>query len=257
MISTNFERICFANEWPWPRICIVQIWWLILDASMPLNFPRTENFWFRVRIALNSRLLLLFVCSFRDSVHSVGGDDQRVLLWKLEESMAGITQPRSMKNQHYSNIFCLAFNNDCSKIFSGGNDEALIVHDTKTYVRSWGRWWEGEGDGMVEGGRERHWHWILFVFDLFFSGEPYGVFTHAKAVYGVSVDTTNDQIFTTACDDGQVLVFDLRIGTQVLVLAKSRASFHAVEFHPMDGNLAITGNERDGAALWDLREYTR
>lgn len=65
--------------------------------------------------------------------HFTGGDDQRVLLWKLEESMAGISQPRSMKNQHYSNIFCLAFNNDSTKIFSGGNDDAVIVHDAITY----------------------------------------------------------------------------------------------------------------------------
>lgn len=66
--------------------------------------------------------------------YSAGGDDQRVLLWKLEESMAGISEPRSMKNHHYSNIFCLAFNNDSTKIFSGGNDDAVIVHDVKTYV---------------------------------------------------------------------------------------------------------------------------
>lgn len=61
-----------------------------------------------------------------------GGDDRRVLLWKLEESMAGVAEPRAMKNHHYSNIFCLGFNNDSSKIFSGGNDDAVIVHDVKT-----------------------------------------------------------------------------------------------------------------------------
>lgn len=61
-----------------------------------------------------------------------GGDDRRVLLWKLEEAMAGIGQPIAMKNEHYSNIFCLSFNNDSTKIFSGGNDEAVIVHDAHT-----------------------------------------------------------------------------------------------------------------------------
>lgn len=63
-----------------------------------------------------------------------GGDDRRVLLWKLEEAMAGIGEPLAMKNQHYSNIFCLSFNNDSTKIFSGGNDDAVIVHDANTYV---------------------------------------------------------------------------------------------------------------------------
>lgn len=61
-----------------------------------------------------------------------GGDDRRVLLWKLEEAMGGIGEPKAMKNQHYSNIFCLSFNNDSTKIFSGGNDDSVIVHDTNT-----------------------------------------------------------------------------------------------------------------------------
>lgn len=65
-------------------------------------------------------------------IEKKGGDDRRVLLWKLEESMDGMAEPQAMKNQHYSNIFCLGFNNDNSKIFSGGNDDALIVHDVKT-----------------------------------------------------------------------------------------------------------------------------
>lgn len=72
-------------------------------------------------------------------------------------------------------------------------------------------------------------------------------------MYGLSVDTTNDQVFATAGEDGLVLIFDLRIGTQVLALPKSRAPFHAAEFHPYDGNSMVTANGRDGAARWDLR----
>lgn len=49
------------------------------------------------------------------------------------------------------------------------------------------------------------------------------MFLHSKPVYGLSVDGTNDQIFATAGDDGHILVFDLRIGAQVLTLPKSRA----------------------------------
>lgn len=48
--------------------------------------------------------------------------------------MAGVREPLAMKNQHFSNIFCLSFNNDSTKIFSGGNDNAVIVHDANTYV---------------------------------------------------------------------------------------------------------------------------
>lgn len=80
---------------------------------------------------------------------------------------------------------------------------------------------------------------------------------HTKPVYGLSVDTTNDQVFATAGEDGLILVFDLRIGSQVLTLPKSRAPFHAVQFHPYNGNSIITANGKDGAALWDLRDITQ
>lgn len=85
-------------------------------------------------------------------------------------------------------------------------------------------------------------------------GEPLERFQHIKPVYGLSVDVTNDQVFASAGEDGLVLVFDLRIGSQVLALPKSRASFHAVQFHPLDGNSLVTANGKDGAALWDLRD---
>lgn len=80
------------------------------------------------------------------------------------------------------------------------------------------------------------------------------MFLHTKPVYGLSVDVTNDQVFATAGEDGLVLVFDLRVGTQVLQMPKSRAPYHAVQFHPSDGNSIITANGKDGAALWDLRD---
>lgn len=86
-----------------------------------------------------------------------------------------------------------------------------------------------------------------------YSGEPFDVFLHAKPVYGLSVDRNNDQIFATAGEDGRVLVFDMRQGTEVLALAKYRAPFHAVQFHPLDGNFVITANGKEGAAFWDLR----
>lgn len=80
------------------------------------------------------------------------------------------------------------------------------------------------------------------------------MFRHSKPVYGLSVDATNDQVFATAGEDGLVLIFDLRIGSHVLSLPKSRASYHAVQFHPHSGNSIITANGKDGAALWDLRD---
>lgn len=83
------------------------------------------------------------------------------------------------------------------------------------------------------------------------------MFLHSKPVYGISVDSTNDKIFATAGEEGNILIFDLRVGSQIISLPKSHSPFHAVEFHPLDGNYMVTGNGNDGAQLWDLRDYDK
>lgn len=126
-------------------------------------------------------------------------------------------EPRAMDKQHLSNIFCLGFNSDSSKIFSGGNDDTVMVHDTKT-------------------------------------GNVIDVFPHEKPIYGISIDPINDQIFASSGEDGRILIFDLRASSDVMCAAKYRAPFHAVQFHPMDGGFLITANAKEGAGLWDLRK---
>lgn len=76
-------------------------------------------------------------------------------------------------------------------------------------------------------------------------------------MYGLSVDTSNDHIFATAGEDGRILLFDLRISSQIISLPKSRFPFHAVQFHPFNGNYIISANSKNGAALWDLRDYEK
>lgn len=63
---------------------------------------------------------------------STGGDDRRVVLWKFGESLLNYGQPEIMAAQHLSNIFCLSITPDNSRIYSGGNDDQVIVHDTQT-----------------------------------------------------------------------------------------------------------------------------
>lgn len=65
--------------------------------------------------------------SFSDFVHVslflfflLGGDDRRVLLWNMEKALSDIGSPFIMKGEHNSNIFCLAFDNENRKVFSGG-----------------------------------------------------------------------------------------------------------------------------------------
>lgn len=96
-----------------------------------------------------------------------------------------------------------------------------------------------------------------FKFSKFFtanySGEPVDVFLHPKPVYGLSVNPNNDNIFSTAGEDGRVLMFDLRTSQDIKCVVKYRAPFHAVMFHPIDDSFVITANAKEGAALWDLR----
>lgn len=96
-----------------------------------------------------------------------------MLLWNLEKSILEEEKPAVMLKQHLSNIFTLSFDSKSTRIFSGGNDDIVIVHDILT-------------------------------------GDCLDVFYHTKPVYGLTVDPNNDNIFATAGDDGRVLLFDLR-----------------------------------------------
>lgn len=148
--------------------------------------------------------------------HKLGGDDRRLLFWNLDKAMLGQGAPVQMKKQHESNIFCLGYDNSNRKIFSGGNDDTVIVHDIETR-------------------------------------DAIDVFIHTKPVYGLSVDPINDQIFATSGEDGRVLLFDLRASTEIMSVAKCRSAFHSVTYHPLNGNVLATANAKEGAALWDLR----
>ncbi|XP_013775142.1 DDB1- and CUL4-associated factor 5-like isoform X2 [Limulus polyphemus] len=148
-----------------------------------------------------------------------GGDDKRVLLWNVEKVMAGESKPQSMNAEHTSNIFCLGFDSKHSKLFSAGNDEQVIVHDPNT-------------------------------------GETVKMFLHEDAVYGISIDPTNDCVFASACDDGRVLVWDIREGStsDPFVLANYTSAFHAVMYNPVEPRLLATANSKEGIGLWDIRK---
>ena len=61
-----------------------------------------------------------------------GGDDRRVVLWNFGKAVAGAGQPHTMKGEHTSNIFCLAFDSSGRRLFSAGNDEQVFIHDVET-----------------------------------------------------------------------------------------------------------------------------
>ncbi|XP_075388431.1 DDB1- and CUL4-associated factor 5 isoform X2 [Tenrec ecaudatus] len=147
-----------------------------------------------------------------------GGDDRRVLLWHMEQAIQSRVKPIQLKGEHHSNIFCLAFNSGNTKVFSGGNDEQVILHDVES--------------------------------------ETLDVFAHEDAVYGLSVSPVNDNIFASSSDDGQVLIWDIRESPhgEPFCLANYPSAFHSVMFNPVEPRLLATANSKEGVGLWDIRK---
>lgn len=58
-----------------------------------------------------------------------GGDDQRVLVWRVVDAIQGKEEltPISMVTRHRSNIFTLDFSCDNSYIFSGGKQSKNVL----------------------------------------------------------------------------------------------------------------------------------
>ncbi|XP_019727847.1 DDB1- and CUL4-associated factor 5 [Hippocampus comes] len=148
-----------------------------------------------------------------------GGDDRRVLLWHMEEALHARSKPLKLKGEHLSNIFCLAFDSSNKKVFSGGNDEQVILHDV-----------------------ERR--------------ETLNVFLHIDAVYSLSVSPVNDNVFASSSDDGRVLIWDTREPPhgEPFCLANYPSAFHSVMFNPVEPRLLATANSKEGVGLWDIRK---
>ncbi|XP_072313504.1 DDB1- and CUL4-associated factor 5 [Eucyclogobius newberryi] len=148
-----------------------------------------------------------------------GGDDRRVLLWHMEKAIHTRSKPVTLKGEHLSNIFCLAFDSTNKKVFSGGNDEQVILHDV-----------------------ERR--------------ETLNVFLHIDAVYSLSVSPVNDNVFASSSDDGRVLIWDTREPPhgEPFCLASYPSAFHSVMFNPVEPRLLATANSKEGVGLWDIRK---
>ncbi|XP_033639278.1 DDB1- and CUL4-associated factor 5-like [Asterias rubens] len=147
-----------------------------------------------------------------------GGDDRRILLWNIQEALSLDSRFEVMKGEHHSNVFSLAFDSQNTKLYSGGNDDQVLVHDI-----------------------ERK--------------ETLNVFLHEDAVYGLAVDPRDSHIFTSACADGRILQWDTRVPShqEPLVIANYQTAFYAVVHHPMEPQFLATANSKEGVALWDVR----
>ena len=88
------------------------------------------------------------------------------------------------------------------------------------------------------------------------SGQPLDYFLHEEPVYGLSVHPENPDLFSTACSDGRVLLFDMRQppSADPLMVAGFSHAFHAVQFNPVEPRLLVAANQKLGISLWDIRK---
>ena len=64
-----------------------------------------------------------------------GGRDKSVRLWSLSQGAEGGDSPikgHQMRTKHDDIVCCLAISHDTSRIFSGGYDSKVLIHDAKT-----------------------------------------------------------------------------------------------------------------------------
>lgn len=153
---------------------------------------------------------------------ATGGDDARVLVWRVAHVIEGKCKPITMATIHQSNVFSIAFSCDNTIVYSAGNDSDVIKHD-------------------------------------FASGRSLSVFPHNDVVYCVAAHPSSPQIILTASEDGTVHIIDTRLPriTHDMILAEDLHAFQSVAFNPLEPRLVAVGNTRYGAALFDSRQRKR
>lgn len=60
-----------------------------------------------------------------------GGRDTTVLLWSINQGRSAWNSI-AMETNHQSTVRCLAFSPDNMRIFSGGDDGKILIHDTQS-----------------------------------------------------------------------------------------------------------------------------
>ncbi|BFZ06789.1 hypothetical protein BsWGS_09828 [Bradybaena similaris] len=194
-----------------------------------MSVPRLKESLFGRRLALSQSLYKRDLRGHFGCVNAIefssdgdliasGGDDRRLLLWNLAQTIFDDQAPHAIDTLHISNINTCCFHADNRAVATGGNDGQVIVHDIN--VRQ--------------------------------STAVYGL---SDAVYCLSPDPINATIIATATDDGKAQIIDLRmsIDTAPFVLADLSASMHSIMFNPAEPRLLATANSKHGIGLWDVR----
>uniref|UniRef100_A0A915PM72 Uncharacterized protein n=1 Tax=Setaria digitata TaxID=48799 RepID=A0A915PM72_9BILA len=167
-----------------------------------------------------------------------GGDDRRVLMWKLSDvQVMGNPKPVAiMKQMHYSNIFSVGFSNKCERLYSAGNDSFLYVHDIAT-TSVLHRFKADEPIYNVAINVRLHkFDWVLI-----------------KTFAGKSPVPKDDSVIMSASEDGKVRLYDLRGGEETLAV-ESSGTMYCAQFNPRQVHIISVCNGRDGLSLHDIRK---
>uniref|UniRef100_A0A915CZY3 Uncharacterized protein n=1 Tax=Ditylenchus dipsaci TaxID=166011 RepID=A0A915CZY3_9BILA len=148
-----------------------------------------------------------------------GGDDCNVQIWRsVNCCLDSNPQPLGiMDTQHESNIFALRFSLHTDRIYSGGNDYQLLIHDiqTKALIRS---------------------------------------FTADKCFYRISNHPANDSVIAAACEDGHVHIYDIRMESdQAVTKIELKGPVYSVEYNKQRPSLMAVCSNPDGLQIYDLR----
>ncbi|VDN06469.1 unnamed protein product [Thelazia callipaeda] len=147
-----------------------------------------------------------------------GGDDRRVLLWRISDiHLSENPTPLAVMNEkHYSNIFTVKFSLKSDRLYSGGNDSNLFVHDVET---------------------------------------TYAIyrFANSEAIYDISIHPRDEYTIMSASEDGRVRFYDLRVGRQTVAIANI-GTVYCAQFNPRHINLISVCNAQRGLTLYDLRK---
>ena len=147
-----------------------------------------------------------------------GGDDGICVFSNVEQSLMKSYKPKNMRMEHNGNIFSIELNRDSTKVFTGGTDEQLIIHDTIT------------GD--------------LITSRLLDS-----------AILNISMNPFDDNVIAISCEDGRILIYDCRCNLPKLTdNFYPDSQTKSIEYNPLNSNLLLVASSCDkDVSLIDLR----
>ncbi|GAA5926629.1 hypothetical protein JCM1841_003186 [Sporobolomyces salmonicolor] len=165
-----------------------------------------------------------------------GGDDKRVLLWDAtHEARDGtVGEPKAWFTGAQSNIFSIDFVCDGTKVFSAGNDTAVMCHDLETSAAS-----------------------TLPAFATTSASSPAGPtniwLDNDDSIHGLSCHPSNPNLFLTAAADGTLRQYDSRTSPGCVGAIADTYEMADVRYHPISNDLFAYCGEEGRAGLIDGR----